>query len=445
MKRFVGFVVAVLCGIVAFAQNNLVYDPVILTIDRPDGQYACGQTVNVYGQLTSPVQGGLVCAVEANGKVLQKPLNVDLKEGEKTLVYSATFDSPTAVQVYVFPKGDDKKRAAVGFVVDAAGFRPGFDDPEDFDKFWGKQVRKMRKCRMKGSLVPVEFPSKVKRFADKCELYAMEVNMHQGRDVHAYISWPKDAEPGSLPIVIYLHGAGYSRSNASNAVRWAAKGTIVIDINAHGYPDDQPEEYYDALAKGELKNYRSAKVTDHESFYFRLMYLRAVRALDYAATLPVWDGKRMMTMGGSQGGAQAIAVAAIDKRVGAVHAWVPAVTDLAGHLGGHRGGWPGYDSQMKKRNNLEAEMAVLPYYDCAVMIRHTDARLWIESGLIDKVCPPECVISAFNVASSKDKKLYTFPYRPHSDSKIDSRFRGTWKEAIDTPRSKEVLEWLGKR
>ena len=160
MKRFVTFIAVFFCCIGAFAQNNLVYNPVVLTIDKADGQYASGDVVNVYGQLTDNVREELVCVVEANGKRLQKPLKVDLKEGEKTLVYSGTFDSPTAAQVYVFPKGNDKQKAAVGFVVDAGGFRPGFDAPKDFDKFWAKQLKKMRKCRMKGSIVPAEFPDR---------------------------------------------------------------------------------------------------------------------------------------------------------------------------------------------------------------------------------------------------------------------------------------------
>ena len=442
MKRLVVFFVAVLCCVGAAAQNNLVYEPVVLTIDKADGQYALGETVNVYGQLMGDVAAELVCVVEANGKYIQRPVVVKLKKDEKTLVYSSSFDKPTAAQVYVFPKGNDKVKAAVGFVVDAQGFRPGFDDPKDFDKFWSKQLKEVRKCKMTPELTPAEFPDNAKRFEGKCELYALKVNMPEGRPVHAYIAWPKGAEKASLPIVIFLHGAGYSRSNAVNAARWASRGVIAIDINAHGYPDDQPKEYYDNLAKGELKDYRTRMVTDHESFYFRLMYLRAVRAIDFATTLPIWDGKRIMTYGGSQGGAQSIAVAAIDKRVGAVYAYVPAVTDLAGHLQQHRGGWPGYDRQMKKKNNLEAEMAVLPYYDGAIMIQHTNAKLWIEAGLIDTVCPPECVLSAYNVAVSPDKTLYTFPYRPHSDSKIDKRVRDQWLEAIDDPRSKEIRAWL---
>ena len=99
MKRLVVFFVAVLCCVGAAAQNNLVYEPVVLTIDKADGQYALGETVNVYGQLMGDVAAELVCVVEANGKYIQRPVVVKLKKDEKTLVYSSSFDKPTAAQV----------------------------------------------------------------------------------------------------------------------------------------------------------------------------------------------------------------------------------------------------------------------------------------------------------------------------------------------------------
>lgn len=424
------------------AQNNLVYEPVVLSLDKIDGQYKRTEKVNVYGTLTEDITSDLVYEVKVNGQIFQKATPIKLTKGERTIVHSASWDQASAVQVYVYPSDNSEKKAAVGYVVNPEKFRPGFRAPRDFRSFWDKELRMLRKSELEGSITPVTISTKLNINEEQCELYAVKVNMHEGNPVHGYISWPKDAAPGTLPIVICLHGAGVSRSDAAKAVEWASKGVIAIDINAHGYPDDQPLSYYDSLKTGELKDYRNRKITDHKSFYFRLMYLRAVRALDYASTLPLWDGKRIMSVGGSQGGAQAIAVAAIDKRVGAVHAHVPAMTDIAGHLAGHRGGWPYYASQMKTGDNLDAEMSVLPYYDGAIMLQHTTAKLWIESGLIDNVCSPECVISAFNVAVSKDKTLYTFPYRPHSDSKIDLRFRDDWKAMIDDRRMEEILEWL---
>lgn len=442
MNRISAFIIALLCCVSVYAQKGLVYKPVLLSIDKENGQYAAGETVNVYGELMEDIGGGLVLYVEANGSVILEKKVVDLELGKKTLVYSASFDGPSAVQVYVHHKDNDKAKAAVGFVVAAEGFRPGFDSPKDFDKFWSRQLKSLRKCVMTPELTEVGLPEKVRKYEGKVELYALKINMPEGRPVHAYISWPKNASPASLPIVICPHGAGYSRSNAENAVQWAEKGTIAIDLNAHGFPDDKPKEYYDMLAKGELKGYRNRPVTDHKEFYFRLMYLRAVRAVDYASTLALWDGRRIMADGSSQGGAQAIAVAAIDKRVGAVCARVPALTDLAGHLNDHRYSWPRYGKMMEAGDNIKAEMSVLPYYDGAVMLQHTDAKLWIEAGLIDGTCPAECVISAFNVASSTDKTLYTHPYRSHISNDIDKRVFDTWTETVDEPRRKEIYEWL---
>lgn len=443
MKKITALLTALVCCISVYAQKGLVYGPVLLYVDKENGQYAAGETVNVYGQLMEDIgETEFVCYVESNGSMLGSKKMVELKQGEKTLVYSASFDKPSAVQVYVHHKDNDKVKAAVGFVVAAEGFRPGFDVPKDFDKFWSKQLKALRKCKMTPELTKVDLPKRVRKYDGKVELYALKINMPEGRPVHAYIAWPKDACQASLPVVICPHGAGYSRSNAENAVRWADKGTIAIDLNAHGFPDDKPKEYYDKLAKGELKNYRSRPVTGHKDFYFRLMYLRAVRAIDYATTLPLWDGKRILADGSSQGGAQAIAVAAIDKRVGAVCARVPALTDLAGHLQDHRYSWPRYGKSMIKGDNLDMEKAVLPYYDGAVMLQRTNAKLWIEAGLIDATCPAECVISAFNMAASTDKTLYTYPYRPHISNDMDKRVVDTWTKTVDEPRSREVYEWL---
>lgn len=443
MKRILLLIAVLTCGVCVLAQNNLVFEPVMLSIDSATGMYAAGETVNVYGKLTSDYDSELVCAVKVNGRVIQRPTPVELKKDTAIVVYSSSFADPAAVQVYVYPRTNDKKKASLGFIVEAEGLRPGFDVPEDLESFWASQLKSMRKRKIKSVLTPVDFPEKLKRFEKKCELYALEIKMHEGRPVHGYIAWPKNAKEGTLPLVINLHGAGMERSSMANALDWANRGhCISIDMNAHGYPDDESKEYYKELERGELKNYRNRKVVDHESFYFRLMYLRAIRAIDYATTLPLWDGQRIMTMGSSQGAGQAIAVAGIDKRVGAVYAGVPALTDIGGHLKGHRGGWPSYDKQMLKGDNIEAEMAVLPYYDCAVLIQQTEAKLWIEAGLIDTVCPPECVISAFNVAISPDKSLYTYPYRPHSAGKIDKRLAQEWRQTIHQPRLKEIVEWL---
>ena len=123
-KSFILCLTLMFFTLVAFGQNNFVFKPVFLSINSENGQYAAGETVNVYGELMEDIGGGLVCYVEANGRVIQEKKMVELMLGEKTLVYSASFDEPTAVQVYVHHKDNEKSKAAVGFVVAAELISP---------------------------------------------------------------------------------------------------------------------------------------------------------------------------------------------------------------------------------------------------------------------------------------------------------------------------------
>ena len=114
------------------------------------------------------------------------------------------------------------------------------------------------------------------------------------------------------------------------------KGALCFDLNAHGMLNGQPDEYYNNLDAGELKNYYVSGLESREDFYFRGMYLRLIRTIEFLTRQPEWDGKRILVIGESQGGGQALAAAGLDSRVSAVVATVPAMCDW-----GCAGGTPG--------------------------------------------------------------------------------------------------------
>ena len=91
MKRITTFLIAFICCVALYAQKDIVYKPVLLSIDKADGQYAAGETVNVYGQLMEDIgETEFVCYVESNGSMVGEKRMVQLKQGEKALVYSAS-------------------------------------------------------------------------------------------------------------------------------------------------------------------------------------------------------------------------------------------------------------------------------------------------------------------------------------------------------------------
>jgi cephalosporin-C deacetylase-like acetyl esterase len=134
------------------------------------------------------------------------------------------------------------------------------------------------------------------------------------------------------------------------------------------------------------------------------MYQRVLRSLEYVKSLPEWDGKRLIVMGASQGGAQSIVAAALDPDVTLCVANVPALCDHPGDLLSRKAGWPQfYKCKNGKLSNPETAHE-LEYYDTIHFASRINCETYFATGLIDFICPPCSVISAFNKMPSKTKK-----------------------------------------
>lgn len=417
--------------------------PVKLTLNSESGVYAKGEKVEVYASLTHAYTGALTMRVNLFGQRLTSSNDIKLSKETPTLIYSGTFDKASSIQVSVGNPKDRRSFKNIGFVVSPEEFTHGFDAPSDLMSFWDKQIAKMRESKMEITAVEVKHKD-----SEEYVCYDLEISMPEGNPVRGYMAMPRNASKASLPIVLLPHAAGvqkpHCKSSISTAVEWAkkGKGTIALDINAHGMLNGQPQDYYDSLNATTLHEYASRPLVSHDEFYFRLMYLRMVRALDYMATLGQWDGKRVLVRGESQGAGQAGALAALDPRVSMSVMIVPALTDLGGIINGGRGGWPSfYSKNVTDPRVSELSASILPYYDVALLLKHTKAQLVIECGLVDTTCPAECVYSAYNNAtSSVNKVMLTYPYRPHH--RVEETYYKDWQLKVDDVRNSLVEEHL---
>lgn len=442
MKKLT-FLLLFLCATLSMGAQA-VYEPVELFIDSPTGLYAAGEQVTVYGQLREECTTPLDLSVMVNGTTITEQQNISLTTNERTPIWSGSFDKASSVILSVGPQGDKKNLTTIGFAVAAEQFTPSFTKPRDLEKFWRKQIRRMRYSDTEVTLVSVDVPQK---WADKYVCYDLEISMPEGAPVRGYIAYPREAANRSLPIAIFAHAAGvrkaHCQSTPERALQWASRsgGTIALDINAHGYLNGQPQSYYDDLENGDLKGYSKWPLTDHKSFYFRTMFLRLVRALDYATKSTLWDGERVLVYGESQGGAQAAALAGIDKRVTMAVLNVPAMTDLGGVVAGHSAGWPQtYSRGAAAQETADTYCKLLPYYDAAQLLGLSKAKLVVEVGLIDRTCPPEGVCATFNNSPSTDKTLLSFPYRPHTS--VNARYRKEWREKVENVRNAIIDDYL---
>jgi cephalosporin-C deacetylase-like acetyl esterase len=200
--------------------------------------------------------------------------------------------------------------------------------------------------------------------------------------------------------VVSFHGAGFKRANFRSDY---GDNVIVFDVNAHGLNNQKPAAYYRQLnAEAPVdRDILSGRDNAAES-YFKNMFLRTVRALEFIKSLPEWDGKTLIVHGRSQGGAQAIAAAALDKDVTLCVANVPALGDHAGVFAGRKPGWPeinpGKDPQIA---------AASDYVDVINLAGKVRCETILSIGMIDTICPPVSVYLIYkNIQSVKHITLY---------------------------------------
>ena len=285
---------------------------------------------------------------------------------------------------------------------------------------------------MEVSLEPMAAP------AEGLEAFDLTVNALSERPVRGYLVKPKDAKPGTLPAMLFYHGAGWNDSNIDNPTRAAKAGFLALDINAHGVENQQPASYYKELKNNELKDYMYAGREDRETYYFLGMYLRALRAVDFLTSQPEWDGEVLTLWGSSQGGAQALAVTGLDDRVTAVAANVPAMCDLSGCADPRRAGWP--RPVPVDENGICGDAQVLEtarYFDTVNFARHITADALFIVGLADTTCPPAGVFAAYNQVQG-EKQIEVRPEMGHElPWEVIQRMDGFLKEKAKSQGAKK--------
>lgn len=354
-------------------------------------------------------------------------------------VLEQVLDSTCAVMVEVRERHGQP--VDVGYVVAPEGFRPGYEEPADLMTYWENQKKQLKALPMQIGITQLEVPQWAQ---GKYTCQDVEINCLGPAPVRAYMAKPVGAKKKSLPIIILCRAAGVSgnwcRCSVDECVGNAAlaNGALSLDINAHGMLNVQTDDYYRMLEFGMLRNYYEHNAADRETYYFRGMYLRLLRAIEYMTRQPEWDGRRILVIGESQGGGQAVAAAGLDPRVSAIVLNVPAMQDLGGARAYRRSGWP---QPIENHPTLKPAMldATLPYFDGALLIRHSKAEIYCEMGLIDTTCPPSSIWASLGGAQGK-KTVNCVPFRTHAWP--SGEWRKLWEEKYYRPRLAFIENYL---
>ena len=202
-----------------------------------------------------------------------------------------------------------------------------------------------------------------------------------------------------------------------------------MNIEPHDVMPDQPKEYYDALP-AELKDYNTIETRNRDKNYFLYMYLADIRAVDYLASRPDWDGKTLVVMGTSMGGQQSLCAAGLHPKVTAMLINVPAGADANGNAHGRKIGYPFWDV------NDPQVLKTAQYFDTVNCAARIKVPSLVSMGFIDTVTPPVGIWAAFNQiqgaegSRAHDRLAAQSPGDAGTVAAVDAANRAAWLSAL---------------
>ena len=273
---------------------------------------------------------------------------------------------------------------------------------EDFEAFWQKAVADMRAVPLTYTRDKIDTP-----YDKTFTTYKIVYNTHDNTHVVALFSCPNHAQ-GPLPCVVHFHGGSMKKKLWPDIL---ATGVCCFDIDVRSQGGETVDKAdYSTNFNGGLM---TLGVLDKNEFYMKNIYLDAVRAVDVAAELPEVDATRIVTYGGSQGGALSITASALSGKS------IKCYTNETSYCCIHRRIDLGTRIFAPTRDFLKAYpqytdtvMETVSYFDVNNIVSLLKIPTAFCLGLADDVCLPEFVYSAYTHATC-EKELMSVPFATH--------------------------------
>ena len=398
------------------AAENYPYRSDYLWVTTPDHNnwtYRCGEKAQVEIQL---YRYGIPCNTDITWTLADDLLTPDKKGTLKTVNGRAklnigTRKTPGFRDLTLNAVIDGQKTSHhIKLAFSPEKIQPYTREPEDFTAFWQKQLETLKKTKLQYTR---ERATEYCTDRILCDLIKLRTD--DRHYIYAYLTYPRNAQPGSCPAVICPPGAGIKTIKEPLRHRYYAEnGFLRLEMEIHGLdPRLSPDTFADIqrafAAKG--NNYLENGLDNRDNYYMRHVYLSLVRAVEFMASLPEWDGRNMAMQGGSQGGALALVAAALSPQVTHAIANHPALSDMAAYAQpGRTGGYPHFN----RINGMMTpeKIRTMAYYDVVNFARHITCPVFMTWGFNDNTCPPTTSYAVFNTITAPKTPLVT-PVNEH--------------------------------
>lgn len=278
--------------------------------------------------------------------------------------------------------------------------------PGDFDAYWRAALGELEATGLDCTLEPAGFQAPgVKCF----DLWFAGV---RGARIHCKFLRP-EKPAGRIPGVAVFHGYMHHAGEWFERLPYAYAGMAVLVMEARGQ-GGLSEDVYDGAGPTLFGHVvRGVRDADPQKLYYRDVYLDAVKTVRILMNMDFVDEGRVAATGKSQGGALALAAAALEPRVKLCAPMYPFLCDFKRilEMDLNRNAYEGFYYYFKKcdpAHQHEKEFFErLGYIDVQNHAPQVRAKVLWQTGLMDDLCPPSAQFAAYNkLVSPKAIKLY---------------------------------------
>jgi cephalosporin-C deacetylase len=216
--------------------------------------------------------------------------------------------------------------------------------------------------------------------------------------------------------VVQFQGYNGGRGLAHEDVFWATAGYahLVVDTRGQGSGWAVGDTADPVGSASSQPGYATRGIERPDDYYYRRVFVDAVRAVEVLRSHPAVDPARVVVAGGSQGGAMALAAGVLATGVRAVLPDVPFLCDA--RRGTRIAPADPYAEiaryLMAHRDRTEQVFRTLSYFDGVLFARRATVPALFSVALMDQTCPPSTVFAAYN-AYSGPKDIVVYDYNDH--------------------------------
>lgn len=311
---------------------------------------------------------------------------------------------PYEFQISLGCDGETFRTVRGAMIYDPDGWTLPDREPDDFDAFWARTLKELRSRELDPRVAeasPEGIPGEFKQ---------VSFNGLGERRVRGFLGVPDLTPDEKAPAILILPGAGWAAAPVDAGL--VRKGYVVLSLSVHDPPFTRGRRHSDELNKRGGAYMRDG-LASRETYFYRYAYAGAVRAVDYLQSLPQVDPDHIQVVGGSQGGALALAVAGLHPGVALATVSCPG-----------RSRWDKltFDYQAVGTFDPPAGMTrqemfeqTLVYFDTSILARRIGCAVLMEIAGRDEVDPFPLQYYAFReIPETVDKRMWVDPWAYHN-------------------------------